>query len=1078
MDSQLLVGSIFERKYRVDRVVAEGGFGIVYAALHLALGTQVALKVLRPQLRLSRDDWTDHIHQFREEATALTRLRRSHVVQVLDSGIAALDDDPAGLPWMTLEWLDGETLHDYLAARRRAGERGRTALECMNLLRPVLEAIADAHEIGIAHRDLKPKNIMLVPTKSGLVPRVLDFGIAKMMESGHDEAATGDTATDSRTTAFTAASAAPEQLAGSRTGPWTDVYALGLLLTEVLADRAPIAAETAQERYRIAFGDVRPTPASLGVDVGAWEPILLRALAVTPKERPRDARALLAELDRALGGDAVTDSPLTRDTGPASGLFATVGKRRATVRLALLAIGAGVVVAAVGIGGRVLRSRPEPVLFAAAARPLVVVSELRAAAHSGDERRAGLVATFAELLSAQLRVGDAMRIPAPEARAVMLEASGIAGAPAITKEALARLRAATGADVLIGGEIDDANGTLRADIDLYDAASGARLGSLTLSAPASDVNAFVREAGARVRRALGRPALSIEDESALRAILPENPEASMAYVAGFAARRTFHFRDAAAHFEKATALAPTFAPAFAALAHARLNLGHGQAAREAAEIAVRLAPALPRGDELEVYALAAETRNDWEGAVENYRTLAQFYPDRIDYVTSLARALVGAGKAADALVLLDGAKKRPQSDWDLVRIALVASFAHSKRSEDPASIADAEEAERLAAKVGARVLVADAVLAQAHVRHRAGRLDDAEALFGRARAVYADVGDDDNLLNCDSALAEIAAVRGDYPHAIEIGERLVEAYRASGNGYRHARLTVTLCLIHAAAGHLAKARELCDEGGHRFEAVNDREGEAWRLLNLADLDLKMGRIDGVVDALARGRAKHAEIGQRAGVATADMLLARAAWTGGHLAEAEAGFASALSEASSAGESGLRAEIALDRARLAFARSAPDEHARFDDAVELTRASSDARFIALLDVLAARRALVAGDVAEARRRAVAAEEGARKGHAPDAIALALAVALDAFAPRSGAPPLQDDRAPRRAELATRVDALETVEVKVEALLALSRAATGAQATELAERATRIAREHGLVALEQLGRRAFARSHGAR
>ena len=1047
MDPNDLVGSIFERKYRVDRVVAEGGYGIVYAAQHLALETQVALKVLRPQ-RVSRDDWTDLIHQFREEATALTRLRRSHVAGVLDSGIAPLDDDPMGLPWMALEWLEGETLRDHLAARR--GHGGRSLAECMKLLRPVFDTIAEAHEIKIAHRDLKPNNIMIVPTKTGPVPHVLDFGIAKLMESGQDEVAAADTATDSRTPAFTLSSAAPEQLAGSRTGPWTDVYALGLLVTEVLTDRAPIDTEDPHERYRISFAEVRPTPKSLGVDVGAWEPILARALAVKPSDRQRDAGALLAELDAAI------HDPLSRDR---SAVPTGRAKRRTLTRVALAAVGTGVLVAG-GIGAnRILQAKTseDAPAFASSARPFVVVSEFRA---KGDPR---VAASFGELLSAQLRVGDAMRIPAPDARTAMLDAGGLAGGT-IEPGALAKLHAATGADVLVGGDIETVGDTLRASIELHDAARGKRIGTLTLSAPAGDINAFVREASARVRRKLARPALSIEDETALRSILPENPEASLAYVEGLAARRAFRYREATKHFERVNQLAPNFAPAFSSLAHARLMLGQQKTAREAADQAVKLAPALPRGDELLVYALAAETRNDWPAAVENYRALAQFYPDRADYVTSLARALTSSGKAKEAIVLLDQAKARPQSDWDLVRIHLQESFAHSKSSNDAASLATAKEAERIAVAIGARVPMADAILSQAHKHHRAGQLDDATALFDRARAIYADVGDTDNILNCDTGLAEIASLRGDFERAITIGERIVEAHKESGNLYRRARVTTALCIFHSSAGQLSKARTLCEQGGQLYKQAGDHSGEGWGLLNLAELDMRLGHLDGTLDKVARGRAIHTEVGNKTGVAAADSTRAQIAWVSGKLAEAATGFDAAFTEATAAGEAGLQAEIALHRARLAFARSAADEPARFAEAEKLVAASSDMRLIAFLDVHAARRALAKNDPAEARKRALAADEHARKAHAGDAIALALAVSLDVFANEPGAA-----QSERRAELTSRVDKLEAIEPKVEALLALSRADTGPRSKELAARAVQIAREGHHVTLEKLALR---------
>ena len=263
----------------------------------------------------------------------------------------------------------------------------------------------------------------------------------------------------------------------------------------------------------------------------------------------------------------------------------------------------------------------------------------------------------------------------------------------------------------------------------------------------------------------------------------------------------------------------------------------------------------------------------------------------------------------------------------------------------------------------------------------------------------------------------------------------------------------------------SRARALSStKAGHLYEQAHDREGEAWRFLNLAELDLTMGRTDGVADGISRGRAIHAEIGMRAGVAEADAALARLAWRTGHLADAEAKFDVALGEANESGEAGLRAETALDRARLAWARGDADERARFDEAVRLVGASSDARFAALLDVHVARRALAAGDGEEARRAAVRAEKAARSSHAIDAIALALAVELDA----DGAAP---ETEARRTELTTLTSRLEAVEPQVDALLALARATPGAPGIALADRAVHVASDHGMVVTEQIARRAL-------
>jgi len=287
-----LAGSILERKYRVDRVVAEGGFGVVYAGFHLALERPIAIKVLRPTSCASSEPWADESANFLQEAKTIARLRHAAIVDVVDAGVTWVDAFSRDVPWMVLEWLDGETLAHHLEARR--GRGGRAPREALVLLRPVLEAMVHAHDAGVVHGDLKPSNVMVLP--SGDTPlKVVDFGTAKMLD-GEPLAAT--TATERWSRAFSAVCAAPEQLSGARTGPWTDVYALALMLTEVLTDRAPYP-DDAIARVSAVFDEARrPTPAKAGVDVGAWEEVLARALSVYPARRPPNARALLEELER------------------------------------------------------------------------------------------------------------------------------------------------------------------------------------------------------------------------------------------------------------------------------------------------------------------------------------------------------------------------------------------------------------------------------------------------------------------------------------------------------------------------------------------------------------------------------------------------------------------------------------------------------------------------------------------------------------------------------------------------------------------------------------------------------------
>jgi ABC-type branched-subunit amino acid transport system substrate-binding protein len=307
-----LVGKLLERKYRIDARVAEGGFGVVYAGQHIALMRPLAIKVLKRAPEVSPAAWGDLIGQFLEEARLVARLRHPAVVAVIDAGVTSLEGHIEGVPWIVMEWLDGETLADNLARRRAHGQPGRTRAETFALLRPVVEAVAEAHEAGIVHRDLNPNNLMLVPGRPATSARVLDFGIAKVMRpDAGAHAMTSVTTTDLTMRAVSIAYAAPEQLSGARTGPWTDVHALGLLITDVLCG-GRVIPDDVDAHYRAAFDPTRPTPGSLGVDAGDWEPILARALALSACDRYASAGALLAALDSATPGALRSTPPRRR----------------------------------------------------------------------------------------------------------------------------------------------------------------------------------------------------------------------------------------------------------------------------------------------------------------------------------------------------------------------------------------------------------------------------------------------------------------------------------------------------------------------------------------------------------------------------------------------------------------------------------------------------------------------------------------------------------------------------------------------------------------------------------------------
>lgn len=294
------VGHVLDGRYRVDEVIGHGGFGVVYRAHHLALAGPVAIKFL--DLRTLVDPVRQHafLRAFQAEGRILHQLssRAPAIVRALDLS-AATSPRHIWTPYLVLEWLQGRTLHDYLHERQRAG-RGFALDELLHLLAPVAAALEVAHMSGVAHRDVKPGNIFLLDDGS---TKILDFGIAKILS---DDTIVGEryNQTGESLQAFSSAYGAPEQFEpGAKglgaTGPWTDVYALALIVVEMLCGRRAYDGSTASHFHIQATNrSERPTPLARGVPVTPEvEQVLRQALAVDPRNRQTSAGVFF----RALG---------------------------------------------------------------------------------------------------------------------------------------------------------------------------------------------------------------------------------------------------------------------------------------------------------------------------------------------------------------------------------------------------------------------------------------------------------------------------------------------------------------------------------------------------------------------------------------------------------------------------------------------------------------------------------------------------------------------------------------------------------------------------------------------------------
>jgi serine/threonine protein kinase/Tfp pilus assembly protein PilF len=621
--------------YEIVRPLGRGGMGEVYLARDHELDRLVAVKLLAERR-------VENLDRFLIEARATARCQHENIIVIHQVG------EHHGRPYMVLEYLEGETLGAWLADRRRlavAGDRGvepedpappaseqlRVAIAIM---RPVVRALVCAHQHGIIHRDLKPANIMF--TREGGL-KVLDFGIAKLrgasaLSDGVELRAISQPMEMlvQSTVAGTAPYMAPEQLVGGRIDHRADLWAVGVMLWELITGVHPLTALTSNELLLIAELD-RSMPA-LGDAGGPLGQVIARCLRKRVDERMGSARELLAELD-------AVDARLAQEHAQVAGERAAVEwpvqasglKQRSSRRWLRRALG----VAALGLAGAAAAAMwlrpsdalsPAPPALAAAAPTRVEVVLADFVDRTGEPGVASALASalvtgveqsrYVHLMPADKRrtTLGLMRQPLTVAidRPLGLEICQRAGASALLVPSIARIgsryviaveviAAATGASVAV----ESAETTSRDH--LIDA-----LGTLSVA----------------LRRRLGESQEALaHDVRALDKVTTADLDALRLYTLGVRRMDDMANEDAADLLQQALARDPEFA-----MAHAKLGIIYYYMFKQRARGRWHWRQALAHPDRLSSReALYVEGSRQWEGSPDKMLSVwaryAALYPD-------------------------------------------------------------------------------------------------------------------------------------------------------------------------------------------------------------------------------------------------------------------------------------------------------------------------------------------------------------------------------------------------------------------------------------------------------------------
>ena len=601
--------------YRILSKLGEGGMGAVYRAEDLTLGRTVALKFLPPDSVAREEDRARLVH----EARAAAALLHPNICPVYEIAEAE------GRMFISMAYIEGRSLKDRIAG-------GPIPLdEALSIARQIGDALASAHAKGIIHRDIKPANVML--TAEGR-PMLMDFGLAKV--SGATKL------TRTGTTMGTVAYMSPEQVQGREADHRSDIWALGVVLYEMVSGRIPFGAEY---EAALLYSILNEDPASLageGSDIPAGlDGIVAKALAKDPARRYQKAEEIVADLD-ALARDR--DSLPAGKAVPAKGLKRVWRRSRPWQRAAAI-IAACAALAVIGYVAMMLLSPEAEAIDSLAVLPLVNLS--------GDPAQDDLADGLTGELNARLGpLGGAVEVKSSQSTRRFKSSD-------LPLQEIARRIKVRG---LVQGSVSLVGTKLRLTVSLFDATRDRMLWSNTYEGKMDDVLFTLNDVARSIAAAIGVE-LSPLQQKVLGSARPVNPEAYRIYLEGTShtygvdeeGDRARSLKEVEC-YRRAIEIDPEFAKAYAMLALAYVNLATvgvnpgetGLEARRAAQKAIELDEYLSEAH----VALGQIKMNldwDWAGAEAEHRRALELNGNDLAGLRAWSFYLLATGRGDEAI---------------------------------------------------------------------------------------------------------------------------------------------------------------------------------------------------------------------------------------------------------------------------------------------------------------------------------------------------------------------------------------------------------------------------------------------
>ncbi len=835
-------------RYRIVRLLGAGGMGEVYEAYDEELGERVALKVIRADFAQSADADA----RFRRELSVARQVTHRNVVRIHDLGVAD------GRKFISMSFVDGEDLSTIMA-------RGRVPEDqALSIAMQLCAGLAAAHQAGIVHRDLKPGNVMVDGT--GRV-YLMDFGLARSVEETQY--------TQAGVVFGTLDYMSPEQATGHEVDHRSDIYALGLILYELMAGQRPFKGDSSMTRLTSRLNAPMPSPRIARPELKPFlADVILKCLERDPAKRYQAVDEVLADLEAKRGRPAWRR--LVARAGPIASWKA--------------AAAAAVMVLAVGAGALFLAPRDRSADAATGSRPVgapqvsLAIVPFRNA--SGDASLDWLGASLGEMLGADVGQSSAVRTVSSSRLQQILQDLAVPADAALDPATLRRLAEFSNADTLVWGQYVRAGEQIRIDATVQNLKESRSLPLASEVTTEKDVLAAVDRLARSIRVAV-TTSPDVLRELGASAFRPSSSSvpALRAYTEGLQLARRGNHQNAVARLSESVAADPSFALAHSQLALSYASLGQDDRAEASSRRAVTLAADLPAREKYLIQANHARIINDNEQAVRAYQELARVSPDDPDVQFALASLHEGMGALDEARkeyanVLVRDPKhvegllaigrvhikqQDPQASLDFLNRALTLSIemgdaeekgrilhtigvAYKRLNKPDEALRYYQEAIAIRRGIGQRNGIAATLSEVADVQRTLGRPAEALASYREALSLQREIGDRRGAGTTSLNLGSFLMDRGDYEPALALFRDALQVNRDTGDEGGQAQSLNNIGAVYFSMGRYGDALTYFQQALQLRERLKVPSDIAETTHNLGEASARTGEFD---EALTR-----------------------------------------------------------------------------------------------------------------------------------------------------------------------------------------------------------------------------------